>query len=109
MDGDGGMSTPWDHGIATSEAAIRLIQSTPGATCLGDVERIRNRPHQELLEEEVAQYLLAQHSRLMRYCNELGVSVKAVMAGRLKINLRPICDEHGRIQPEPIDLERMAS
>jgi len=55
--------------------------------------------------DEVAayQYRLAQTNRLLRYCVEQGVDAQEVMAGRIKIDLDPICGQDGKIVPEDVD------
>lgn len=56
--------------------------------------------------DEVAgyQYRLAQARRLIRYCAFLNLDVKAVLEGRIEVDVDPICGEDGKIKPEPIDL-----
>lgn len=57
--------------------------------------------------DEVAahQYRLAQANRVIRFAESHGMDGAEVLAGRVDLDLDPICDENGKIVPEPIDFE----
>ena len=46
---------------------------------------------------------LAQASRLLRYCRELGLTDEQIIADVEGLDLKPIQDESGVIVPEPQD------
>ena len=48
-------------------------------------------------------YRKAQANRLVRYCAEQGANVEDVMAGRVTLDLDPICGPDGKIEPEAVD------
>ena len=41
----------------------------------------------------------------MRFCQASGVDYADVLAGRVALDLDPICGADGTIQPEPIDIQ----
>ena len=55
--------------------------------------------------DEVAghQYRLAQAARFLRFCRERGVDPEDVLSGKVTLDIDPICDAQGKIQPEAID------
>jgi hypothetical protein len=50
-------------------------------------------------------FRLAQARRLLRFCGEQGLDCSALIAGTVVADLGPICDEGGRVLPEPTDLD----
>jgi hypothetical protein len=54
-------------------------------------------------EVSAHQYRLAQTNRLRRFCDQCGVSADDVLAGRVDLDLDPICGPDGKIQPEAVD------
>jgi hypothetical protein len=57
-------------------------------------------------ERDAYMYRLAQSNRLRRHCEACGVDPQAVVDGTATIDWSAILDEHGRITPERIDIER---
>jgi hypothetical protein len=55
--------------------------------------------------DEVAghMYRLAQAARLIRFCQEFGFDIDEAMAGN--VDLTPIEDANGKIEPEAVDFE----
>jgi hypothetical protein len=48
-------------------------------------------------------YRQAQSNRLLRFLRDNGIDERAMVEGAVEVDLDPICDEHGKIVPEPID------
>jgi hypothetical protein len=93
------------------EAAIALIRETPGAATLTDVQAITSRPWPDLLAEKVEgmrahAYRIAQARRLIRLCGEVGVRDPEDLTPEA---IASVCDENGKIKPEPQDYEKGSS
>jgi hypothetical protein len=58
---------------------------------------------QESNEVAGHQYRLTQANRLLRYFAEIGVDFEAALFGREHVDLDPICDADGKIEPEAVD------
>jgi len=57
----------------------------------------------EVKVEEAERYRRAQAARFLRYCRSQGVDASDVIAGRVTIDLSPICGDDGTFVPERID------
>lgn len=49
-------------------------------------------------------YRLAQANRLQRFCADNSLNAEDVMAGKIDVDLTPICGPDGKIEPEAIDI-----